>query len=86
MRADPVCDSRCAWAPASLALLMLAQEADRTGDDQYRVTPATLRSWVLRGRVVRGSRGYCLNSIVEYLGRRSAPMVARERTMCNAQR
>jgi hypothetical protein len=55
--------------PASLALLMLHQEADRTGDDRYRISPATLRQWVKRGHITRGTGGYDLAEITAYLDR-----------------
>jgi hypothetical protein len=57
--------------PASLAVLMLHQEADRTGDDTYRITAAALRKWVQRGHITRGDGGYDLGEIFDYLERRT---------------
>lgn len=56
--------------PATLALLLLHQEADRTGDQRYRIKPATLRQWKRRGHLSRGP-GYHPREIVDYLDRRS---------------
>lgn len=58
--------------PASDVLLLLHAEADRTGDERYRVTGATLRSWVHRGHITRGRGGYDLAEILDYLDRRDA--------------
>ncbi|SFO60013.1 hypothetical protein [Amycolatopsis rubida] len=63
-------------ARAADVVLLLAQEADRTGDDRYRVTPATLRQWVRRGHITRGDGGYNLREIVAYLDRRDAKIPA----------
>jgi hypothetical protein len=52
--------------PARLVLSLLATEADRTGDERYRVTATTLRSWRHRGHLSRG-RGYSLAEVVRYL-------------------
>lgn len=60
--------------PAALVLVMLHQEATRTGDTRYRVTAATLRSWVHRGHITRGPGGYDLAEITAYLDRRSQPV------------
>lgn len=57
--------------PAELVLLTLHQEADRTGDERYRVTGAALRKWVQRGHITRGRGGYDLAEIIDYLDRRS---------------
>lgn len=57
--------------PAALVLLVLHQEAERTGDDRYRVSPITLRSWVKRGHITRGPGGYDLREVCAYLDRRS---------------
>lgn len=46
--------------PAELALLALRQSG-------YNLRPATLRSWVHRGRITRGEGGYCLTEIGKYL-------------------
>jgi hypothetical protein len=56
--------------PASLAVLMLHQEADRTGDDRLRISSATLRKWVERGHITRGDGDYDLGEIFAYLDRR----------------
>jgi hypothetical protein len=76
--------------PASLALLMLHQEADRTGDDRYRISPATLRQWVKRGHITRGTGGYDLAEITAYLDRpvaigqrvRLAPLINARVPLC----
>jgi hypothetical protein len=49
--------------PLALALLALRQSG-------YDLSPATLRSWVHRARITRGSGGYCLTEIREYLASR----------------
>lgn len=54
-------------ASCSLVLTLLAQEADKTGNDRYRIKPATLRSWVHRGRIKRHQSGYDLREILKYL-------------------
>lgn len=46
--------------PADLALLLLRQSG-------IHLAPATLRSWVHRGRITRGEGGYCVTEIREYL-------------------
>jgi hypothetical protein len=51
--------------PASLALRALRQSG-------YRITAATLRSWVHRGHLTRGRGGYDLGEILAYLDRRDA--------------
>lgn len=51
--------------PASLARLALHQSG-------YMLTAATLRSWVHRGHITRGSGGYCLREIREYIDSREA--------------
>jgi len=56
--------------PASLAVLLLHQEADARGDDVLRVRPATLRKWVQRGHITRGPGGYDLAEILTYLEQR----------------
>lgn len=56
---------------ASVALLLLRQEAARTDDARYRVTAATLRKWVQRGHISRGTGGYDLDEIIDYLDCRS---------------
>lgn len=56
--------------PASLAVLLLHQEADARGDDLYRIQRATLRKWVQRGHVTRGPGGYDLAEILTYLEQR----------------
>lgn len=57
---------------AADVVLLLHQEADRTGDERYRVTATTLRSWVHRGHITRGPGGYDLAEILAYLDRRNA--------------
>jgi hypothetical protein len=57
--------------PASDVLLLLHAEADRTGDDRYRVTGAALRQWVRRQHITRGAGGYDLREILAYLERRA---------------
>lgn len=49
--------------PASLALLALRQSG-------YTISPATLRSWVHRGRISRTADGYSITEIREYLEKR----------------
>lgn len=49
--------------PASLALLALRQSG-------HHIAPVTLRQWVARGHITRGSGGYCLEEIVAYLDSR----------------
>ncbi len=56
--------------PASLALLLLHQEADRTGDERFRIAPSTLRCWAHRGKVTKTAAGYDLNEVAEYATRR----------------
>jgi hypothetical protein len=63
--------ARSTRVPASLAVLILRQEADRTSDDTYRITAATLRKWVERGHITRGDGGYDLAEIFAYLDRRT---------------
>lgn len=46
--------------PASLALLLLRQSG-------ITISPATLRSWVRRGRITRGEGGYCVTEIRLYI-------------------
>jgi hypothetical protein len=60
--------------PAKLALLLLHHEVDRTGDERYRITAATLRKWVQCGHITRGRGGYDLGEITDYLDRRSHPV------------
>lgn len=57
--------------PAWVVLEILRQEADKTGDNRYRVTGGALRNWVWRGHVTRGSGGYDLTEILAYLQSRS---------------
>ncbi|WP_409186708.1 hypothetical protein F9C11_21705 [Amycolatopsis sp. VS8301801F10] len=63
-------------ARAADVVLLLHQEADRAGDDRYRITPATLRQWVRRGHITRGDGGYNLREILDYLDRRDAKIPA----------
>lgn len=63
--------------PASLAVLLLHQEADARALDgdaegaaRLRVRPATLRKWVQRGHITRGPGGYDLGEILTYLEQR----------------
>lgn len=58
--------------PASLVLLLLHREADRTGDERYRVTAGALRNWVYRGHITRGPGGYDLAEVLAYLERRES--------------
>ncbi|WP_326565090.1 hypothetical protein VSH64_24925 [Amycolatopsis rhabdoformis] len=64
-------------ARAADVVLLLAQEADRTGDERYRVTPTTLRSWVYRGHITRDPKtdGYDLHEILTYLESRDTPVI-----------
>jgi hypothetical protein len=55
--------------PAHLVLHLLHAEADRTGDQRYRVTATTLRSWRHRGHLSAG-RGYDLGELLRYLDQR----------------
>lgn len=58
--------------PAWAVLELLRQEADATGDDRYRITAATLRSWAHRGHISPAGRaGYDLIEILGYLDRRA---------------
>lgn len=57
--------------PAKLAVLLLHQEADASGDERLRVTPGALRNWVWRGHITRGEGGYDLDEIRRYLERRA---------------
>lgn len=61
--------------PAALAVLLLHQEADRTGDERYRVKVCTLRQWKRRGHLSRG-RDYDPHEIVHYLDRRLASVAS----------
>ncbi|MFI6302157.1 hypothetical protein ACIBCH_09820 [Amycolatopsis thailandensis] len=58
--------------PAKLVLHLLHQEADRRGDDRYRLKAATLRKWVQRGHITRGGGGYDLKEILNYLDSRES--------------
>jgi len=51
-------------------LAILNQEADRTGDSQYRIKAGTLRQWVYRGYITLTPNGYSLAEIYAYLTRR----------------
>lgn len=57
--------------PAALAVLLLHQEADASGDERLRIRPATLRKWVERGHITRGDGGYDLGEITAYVERRA---------------
>jgi hypothetical protein len=48
----------------------LQKEADRTGDNQYRIKAATLRSWVHRGHITRDRGGYSPREVLAYLDTR----------------
>lgn len=56
------------WLPADLAVVLLHQEAIRTGDARLRIKPPTLRKWAQR-RHIRYERGlgYNVGSIVTYV-------------------
>lgn len=58
--------------PASLAVLLLHQEADARHDERLRVGAAALRQWVHRGHITRGPGGYDLAEILTYLEGRKA--------------
>ncbi|GAB3376316.1 hypothetical protein GCM10027360_53090 [Amycolatopsis echigonensis] len=60
-------------ARAADVVLLLGQEADRTGDERFRVGSATLRQWVRRGHITRGDGGYSLREILAYIDRRERP-------------
>jgi hypothetical protein len=60
--------------PASLALLLLHQEADRTGDERYRIAPSTLRCWVHRGKVSKTAAGYDLREVAAYASSRASDL------------
>ncbi|WP_086853383.1 hypothetical protein [Amycolatopsis kentuckyensis] len=62
--------------PAKLAVLALHQQADATGDDRFRICPATLRQWVRRGHLTRGDGGYDLREVLAYLERRDGVIEA----------
>jgi hypothetical protein len=51
--------------PVALAVLILKQSG-------YDVKPATLRKWVERGHITRGSGGYSIEEIRQYIERREA--------------
>jgi hypothetical protein len=55
---------------AELALLALHQSG-------YQIKAATLRAWVQRGHITRGSGGYDLTEILAYLDRRIAEVQSR---------
>lgn len=55
--------------PLRLALHLLHREADRTGNEDYRVRAATLRQWKTRGHISAGP-GYDLTEITSYLDNR----------------
>lgn len=55
---------------AALVLHVLHAEADRTGDERYRVSAGAVRNWVYRGHITRGDGGYDLAEILTYLERR----------------
>ena len=57
--------------PLRLALLALHREADRTGNQDYRVRAATLRQWKTRGHISAGP-GYDLTEITSYLDGRGS--------------
>ena len=59
--------------PASLVLLLLHQEAYRTGNESYRIKPATLRSWTHRGHITHTADGYDPREILDYLDSRVRP-------------
>jgi hypothetical protein len=54
---------------ASLALLALRQSG-------HEVSSSTLRMWVYRGHITRGTGGYDLAEILAYLDRRTAGKTA----------
>lgn len=60
------------FVPAALAVLLLHQEAVRTGDVRLRIRESTLRQWVRRQHVTfdRGRGGYDVESIVAYVTKR----------------
>lgn len=56
------------WLPADLAVLLLHQEATRTGDRRLRITQSTLRQWVRRGHTTyQRGRGYNITRIFDRL-------------------
>jgi hypothetical protein len=59
---------------AEMAVLLLHQEAVRTGDARLRIKAATLRQWVRRRHITydRGRGGYDVVAIVEYVTKRPA--------------
>ncbi|HWO61433.1 MAG TPA: hypothetical protein VNO31_15495 [Umezawaea sp.] len=62
------------YVPAALAVLLLHQEATRTGDARLRIKAATLYQWVRRRHIVydRARGGFDVASIVEYVTNRPA--------------
>lgn len=54
--------------PAHLVLTLLRQSG-------ITLSPATLRSWVRRGHITRGEGGYDPQEILDYLDRRSTPVL-----------
>lgn len=62
------------YVPATLAVLLLHQEATRTGDARLRIKQGTLYAWVRRGHITydRGRGGFDVESIREYVTKRPA--------------
>jgi len=62
------------YLSADLAVLLLHQEATRTGDVRLRIKAATLYQWVRRQHIVydRARGGFDVASIVEYVTKRPA--------------
>ncbi len=56
---------------AADVILLLHQEADRTGNNTLRIKASTLRKWVQRGHITGGRRGYDLAEIVAYVDSRT---------------
>ncbi|GAA3878072.1 hypothetical protein GCM10022243_48450 [Saccharothrix violaceirubra] len=59
------------WLPADLLLVLLTQEAVRTGDRRLRVTRKAINTWVRRRHVrYERGRGYHVASVIDYLTNR----------------
>ena len=61
------------WLRADLAVLLLHQEAVKTGDRRLRIREATLRQWVRRGYITyQRGQGYNVHEIFRHVQNRSS--------------